>query len=84
MQAVMDINPRISHRQTTHKLHQSRLQLEVDMQLHVLSLNMRALIHLQGVYKFKSGARYIGEYSENKKHGQGIFYYPDGSTYDGK
>lgn len=38
----------------------------------------------QGVYKFKSGARYIGEYFRNKKHGQGTFIYPDGSRYEGK
>ncbi len=37
----------------------------------------------QGMYKFKSGARYIGGYVENKKQGQGVFHYPDGSKYDG-
>ena len=40
--------------------------------------------HLQGTYKFKSGARYMGEYMDNKKHGQGTFCYPDGSKYEGK
>lgn len=38
---------------------------------------------VQGVYKFKSGHRYEGDYVRNKKHGQGIFHYPDGSKYDG-
>ena len=38
---------------------------------------------LQGLYKFKNGARYIGEYKYNKKHGQGTFIYPDGSKYEG-
>lgn len=38
----------------------------------------------QGTYKFKNGARYIGEYVKNKKHGQGTFIYPDGSRYEGK
>ena len=38
---------------------------------------------IQGTYKFKSGARYIGEYADNKKHGHGAFYYPDGSKYEG-
>ncbi len=38
----------------------------------------------QGTYKFKKGARYIGEWYMNLKHGQGIFYYPDGSKYEGK
>lgn len=37
----------------------------------------------QGVYKFKNGARYIGEYVKNRKHGQGSFVYPDGSRYEG-
>eukprot|EP00069_Balaena_mysticetus_P022281 bmy_14100T0 len=37
-----------------------------------------------GTYKFKSGARYIGEYVKNKKHGQGTFIYPDGSRYEGE
>lgn len=38
----------------------------------------------QGTYRFKSGARYVGEYIKNKKHGQGTFIYPDGSRYEGK
>lgn len=38
----------------------------------------------QGTYRFKNGARYIGEYYMNLKHGQGVFYYPDGSKYDGE
>lgn len=37
-----------------------------------------------GVYKWKAtGARYIGEYSKNLKHGQGTMVYPDGSRYKG-
>ncbi len=39
--------------------------------------------HLQGTYRFKNGARYVGGYSDNVKHGQGTFYYPDGSIYEG-
>ncbi len=39
---------------------------------------------LKGTYKFKSGARYIGEYTENKKNGQGLFHFPDGSKYEGE
>ena len=39
---------------------------------------------MQGVYKFKSGTRYDGDYVMNKKHGHGMFYYPDGSKYEGK
>uniref|UniRef100_A0A8B9FMB0 Uncharacterized protein n=1 Tax=Amazona collaria TaxID=241587 RepID=A0A8B9FMB0_9PSIT len=39
---------------------------------------------LSGTYRFKNGARYIGTYLQNKKHGQGTFFYPDGSKYEGK
>ena len=39
---------------------------------------------LQGVYRFKNGARYVGEYLNNKKHGFGTFFYPDGSKYEGE
>lgn len=38
----------------------------------------------QGTYKFKNGARYVGDYVKNKKHGQGTFVYPDGSRYEGE
>lgn len=38
----------------------------------------------QGTYRFRNGARYIGGYLLNKKHGKGIFFYPDGSKYEGK
>lgn len=38
----------------------------------------------KGTYRFKNGARYIGKYYMNLKHGQGVFYYPDGSKYDGE
>eukprot|EP00128_Syssomonas_multiformis_P008024 Colp12_sorted_trinity150504_noHs@16594 len=37
----------------------------------------------KGTYKFKNGARYIGEYKEGKKHGNGVLVYPDGSKYEG-
>lgn len=35
------------------------------------------------MYRFKNGARYIGEYVQGKKHGEGVFHYPDGSKYEG-
>ncbi|RTG81094.1 uncharacterized protein DC041_0011655 [Schistosoma bovis] len=35
------------------------------------------------VQRFKNGARYDGTYEDNKRQGQGTFYYPDGSTYEG-
>lgn len=37
----------------------------------------------KGTYFFKNGARYVGDYYQNMKHGQGTFYYPDGSKYEG-
>lgn len=36
------------------------------------------------IFRFKNGARYFGEYTKNKKHGQGTFIYPDGSKYEGE
>lgn len=41
------------------------------------------MVH-QGTYRFKNGAQYVGEFYMNLKHGQGVFYYPDGSKYDGE
>lgn len=38
----------------------------------------------QGTYRFKNGALYTGNYLQNKKHGKGVFFYPDGSKYAGK
>lgn len=35
------------------------------------------------VFRFKNGARYIGDWQQNKKHGQGMFIYPDGSKFEG-
>ena len=33
--------------------------------------------------RFKNGARYMGNYIEGKKNGDGVLLYPDGSKYDG-
>lgn len=41
------------------------------------------LLCQQGTYRFKNGARYVGGYYQNMKHGQGTFHYPDGSKYEG-
>lgn len=38
----------------------------------------------KGVYVWKDGRRYEGEYYANKKHGKGIYVYSDGSKYDGE
>jgi len=34
--------------------------------------------------RFTSGARYEGDWFDNKKHGKGTYYYTDGSRYEGK
>ena len=36
-----------------------------------------------GIYHFKNGARYDGEWKKGVKHGRGKFTYPDGSNYCG-
>ena len=33
---------------------------------------------------FGSGAKYVGQFKENKKHGSGIYTYPDGKKFIGK
>ena len=36
------------------------------------------------VSRFVTGAIYDGEWLDNRKHGQGSYYYTDGSRYEGK
>ncbi|KAJ3322018.1 hypothetical protein HDV06_003618 [Boothiomyces sp. JEL0866] len=38
----------------------------------------------QGVYKWKAGHRYKGQFLDNVRHGTGYFVYPDGSKYNGE
>ena len=40
--------------------------------------------HGSGVYRFKSGARYEGQYADGRKEGHGVFVNPDGSRYEGE
>ena len=35
------------------------------------------------VSRFVTGAVYDGEWLDNKKHGQGTYFYTDGSRYEG-
>ena len=37
----------------------------------------------EGIYKFKSGNKYIGTFLKGKKHGKGIFNYKNGDSYEG-
>ena len=41
-------------------------------------------MHGSGVYTWKDGRRYEGEYKMNKKHGEGTYTYSDGSKYKGE
>ncbi len=40
-------------------------------------------MHGRGVYTWKDGRRYEGEYQHDKKHGHGIYTWADGRKYDG-
>ena len=35
----------------------------------------------QGTMKYSGGAKYIGEFKSDKRHGQGIQYFANGSVY---
>ena len=37
-----------------------------------------------GIYTFKTGYRYEGEFKDNQPNGQGIFTSPDGQRYQGR
>ena len=37
-----------------------------------------------GSYTFENGGKYVGEWKDNKKHGQGTYTYSDGSIYVGQ
>lgn len=37
-----------------------------------------------GVYTWANGAKYDGEYKDNKKNGHGLHTWPDGSMYEGR
>ena len=37
-----------------------------------------------GTYTWSDGAKYVGEYKNGKKHGQGTFYFSDGRVWDGQ
>ena len=36
-----------------------------------------------GTYTYASGAKYVGEYKDSEKHGQGTYTYPDGTKDSG-
>ena len=38
---------------------------------------------MQGLFFFKSGNKYYGDFANGKKEGKGIFVFTDGSWYEG-
>jgi hypothetical protein len=40
-------------------------------------------MHGRGVYSWKDGRRYEGQYLKDKKHGFGIYHWADGRRYEG-
>lgn len=40
-------------------------------------------MHGYGVYTWKDGRKYEGEYKNDKKDGHGVYYWADGKKYDG-
>ncbi len=41
-------------------------------------------MHGKGVYVWKDGRKYEGEYMYDKKHGHGIYVWADGRKYEGQ
>lgn len=41
-------------------------------------------MHGYGIYKYKNGDKYIGDWKEDHKHGKGKFFYHYGEFYDGE
>jgi hypothetical protein len=46
--------------------------------------NSAIIVLLLGLYIWKDGERYEGEWKEGKFHGKGIKTLPDGTVYDGE
>lgn len=41
-------------------------------------------MHGHGVYKWKDGRKYVGDYVQDKKHGFGKYYWEDGRVFEGE
>ena len=37
-------------------------------------------MHGKGVYTYANGAKFEGDYADNKRHGTGVFTYADGTV----
>lgn len=40
-------------------------------------------MHGKGIYQWKDGRKYEGEYEYDKKHGYGVYIWADGRQYQG-
>jgi hypothetical protein len=40
-------------------------------------------MHGSGIYIWKDGRKYIGQYNHGVKHGYGEYYWPDGKIFKG-
>ena len=45
---------------------------------------MTSCMHGKGIYTFKSGSKYVGNFAKNKPNGLGLFRYEDGQSYEGE
>lgn len=41
-------------------------------------------MHGKGMYTWKDGRKYVGEYQYDQKHGTGIYHWADGRKYEGE
>jgi hypothetical protein len=49
----------------------------------VIDLDVTSCMHGKGIYTFKAGSKYMGEFLNNKPSGKGLFRHADGQTYEG-
>ena len=41
-------------------------------------------MHGKGIYTFADGAKYDGEWKDDKQHGKGLYTFASGDKYDGE
>ena len=49
----------------------------------LIGLDVESCMHGKGIYTFKAGSKYVGEFYNNKPSGQGFFKHVDGQSYEG-
>ena len=50
----------------------------------VLNFSVVPCMHGKGVYTFRAGSKYVGDFLNNKPDGQGLFKHADGQSYEGE